>query len=179
MAETPTPADTISSIKNRKAGITYVTEADTTLRDFYYYNRNADAGLANSRSYESILVTNDTENSKTWSNKNFYELTFSNNGGLVMPIIIQWTYKDGTKEIERIPVTIWRLNEQQVSKVFVKDKEVASIQLDPYTETADVNTENGMWPLKEMPSRFQLFKQGQVTGRGQSNGGNAMQNVKK
>ena len=179
MAETPTPADTISSIKNRKAGITYVTEADTTLRDFYYYNRNADAGLANSRSYESILVTNDTENSKTWSNKNFYELTFSNNGGLVMPIIIQWTYKDGTKEIERIPVTIWRLNEQQVSKVFVKDKEVASIQLDPYTETADVNTENGMWPLKEMPSRFELFKQGQVTGRGQSNGGNAMQNVKK
>lgn len=179
MAVIPTPADTISSLKNRKAGITYVTEADTTLRDFYYYNRNADAGLSNSRSYESTSPTNDTENSKNWLDKNFYELTFSNNGGMVMPIIIQWTYKDGTKEIERIPVTIWRLNEQQVSKVFVKEKEVASIQLDPYTETADVNTENGMWPLKEMPSRFQLFKQSRVAGRGQSNGGNAMQNVKK
>lgn len=174
MAVAPTPADTIASLKNRKAAITYATDADTTLRDFYYYNRSADASLANARAFESTSPTTDTENSKNWMNKNFYELTFSNRGGMVMPIIIQWTYKDGTKEIEKIPVTIWRLNEQQVSKVFIKDKEVASIQLDPYLETADVNTENGMWPLKEMPSRFQLFKQ--AAAKAQSN---AMQNVKK
>jgi hypothetical protein len=41
-----------------------------------------------------------------------------------MPVIIQWTYADGTKEIERIPAEIWRLNEKKVNKVFIKDKEV-------------------------------------------------------
>ena len=179
MAIATTAADTVAYINNHKSAVTYATDADTTLRDFYYYNRNADASLTNSKTFETTTVSNDAENSNKWMNKNFYELTFSNRGGLVMPIIIQWTYKDGTKEIERIPVTVWRLNEQQVTKVFIKDKEVSSIQLDPLLETADINTENGMWPLKEMPSRFQLFKQGQAAGRGQSNGGNAMQNAKK
>jgi hypothetical protein len=47
-------------------------------------------------------------------------LTFSNKGGLVMPIILEWTYKDGTKEIERIPAQVWRLNEGKVVKTFIK-----------------------------------------------------------
>ena len=54
--------------------------------------------------------------------KNIYEVTLSNKGGLVMPVIIEWTYKDGTKEIERIPAEIWRVNEKKITKVFVKDK---------------------------------------------------------
>lgn len=93
-----------------------------------------------------------------------------------MPIIIEWTYKDGTKEVDRVPVTIWRLNEYKVTKVFVKDKEVASIRLDPMRETADIDESNNMWPVKEMPSRFTLFMQSQGGNpRGQSGGGNSMQ----
>ncbi len=92
-----------------------------------------------------------------------------------MPVILEWTFKDGTKQVERIPVGIWKLNEKQVTKVFIKDKEVASIRMDPFKETADINEENGMWPVKEMPNRFQLFKQAQAAGRGQSAGENAMQ----
>ena len=93
-----------------------------------------------------------------------------------MPVIVEWTYKDGSKEVDRLPAGIWRLNEKQFSKVFVKDKEVASIRLDPMRETADIDETNQQWPVKEMPTRFQLFKQGQGTGaRGQSNGGNSMQ----
>jgi hypothetical protein len=49
-------------------------------------------------------------------------------------------------------------NEKQVSKVFIKDKEVAGVRLDPYRETADVNEENQNWPQMPMPSKFQLFK---------------------
>ena len=63
--------------------------------------------------------------------KNIYEVTLSNKGGLVMPVIIEWTYKDGTKEIERIPAEIWRVNEHKVTKVFVKEKEVTNVVLDP------------------------------------------------
>jgi hypothetical protein len=150
----------LNSIRNREdRSIVFATDADTTLRDFYYYNREATA-----RFNAPAPSTPDNENRNKWVNKNFYELTFSNKGGLVMPIIVEWTFKDGTKEVDRIPVRVWQLNEKQVSKVFIKDKEVASIRLDPMKETADIDESNGMWPLKEMPSKFTLFKQAQQQG---------------
>jgi len=91
--------------------------------------------------------------------KNIYEITLSNKGGLVMPVIIEWTYKDGSKEIERIPAEIWRVNETKVTKVFVKDKEVTSVVLDPQKETADINTDDNVFPKAEKPaSKFDDFK---------------------
>lgn len=76
-----------------------------------------------------------------------------------MPIIIEWTYKDGTKEIERIPAQIWRKNEKNVIKTFLKDKEVASIKLDPYKETADIDESNNSFGEFKEPSKFKVFKQ--------------------
>jgi hypothetical protein len=111
---------------------------------------------------------------KIAANKNFYELQFSNKGGLVMPLIIEWTFKDGTKEIDRIPAQIWRKNENKVTKVFLKDKEVSSIRLDPMRETADIDESNNVWPAIDLPSKFQLYKARQAA-RGQSLGGNPMQ----
>lgn len=90
--------------------------------------------------------------------KNIYEVTFVNKGGLVMPVIIEWTYKDGTKEIERIPAEIWRLNERVATKTFVKDKEVVNILLDPKGETADVSMEDNVFPRKAEGSQFDKFK---------------------
>jgi hypothetical protein len=90
--------------------------------------------------------------------KNIYEITFSNKGGLVMPVIIQWVYKDGTNEIEKIPAEIWRTNENKVTKVFVKDKEVTNILLDPKAETTDVNTTDNVFPKVQQPSKFDDFK---------------------
>lgn len=77
-----------------------------------------------------------------------------------MPIIIEWTFKDGTKQIDRIPVNVWRKNENKVTKTFLKDKEVVSILLDPLRETADINTANNSWPAFTESSKFQLFKRG-------------------
>ena len=157
---------------NRK----YAVNEDTALRDFYFFNKEATEKFNNNNKDKESLTTTDKENESKWKDKNINQLTFSNKGGMVMPIIIEWTYKDGTTEIEKIPVNIWKLNEQQVNKVFIKDKEVASIKLDPNKETADINEANGQWPLREMPSRFDLFKEETNRGgRGQSSGGNAMQ----
>lgn len=75
-----------------------------------------------------------------------------------MPVIIEWEFEDGTKEIERIPVEIWRKNENSFTKVFVKDKVVKGIVIDPYRETADADLENNNWPVREVPTRFQVFK---------------------
>ena len=91
-------------------------------------------------------------------NKNLYEVTLTNKGGLIMPVIIEWTYKDGTKEIERIPAEIWRLDENKITKVFVKSKEVVGIVLDPLKETADINTLDNVFPKVSPPSKFDELK---------------------
>ncbi len=101
---------------------------------------------------------NDNQIKLANADRHFYELTFSNKGGLVMPIIIEWTYKDGTKEKEYIPAEIWRRNENQVKKVFAKEKEVVNIVIDPDKETADVNLEDNVFPRVESKSKFDKFK---------------------
>ena len=75
-----------------------------------------------------------------------------------MPLILEWTFEDGTKELETIPVEIWRKNENEITKVFVKNKVVKEVVLDPYKQTADIDESNNAWPVKEVPSRFQIFK---------------------
>ena len=76
-----------------------------------------------------------------------------------MPVIIQWTYKDGTTEIERIPAEIWRVNEQKVTKVFIKQREVTNITLDPKVELTDVNVQNNVFPKRtDTGTRFDEFK---------------------
>ena len=90
---------------------------------------------------------------------NFYEVKLKNNGGLVMPVIIQFNYRDGSSEIKRIPAEIWRLNENEITKVFVLKKEVDNVVLDPFKETADVNEGNNHFPPKEIVSDFQRYKE--------------------
>jgi hypothetical protein len=91
-------------------------------------------------------------------NKNIYQLKFKNVGGLVTPLVIEWTYKDGSKELERIPAEIWRINENEITKVFVKDKEVVNIVVDPNFELADIEAGNNVFPKKPAESKFDQFK---------------------
>jgi len=94
----------------------------------------------------------------SYDGKNFYELSFKNVGGLVSPIIIEWTYADGTKEVEQIPAEIWRSNENETKKVFVKNKEVVNITIDPNKETGDTETSNNYFPKREPKSKLEEFK---------------------
>jgi len=155
------PQDFITRQRNREVLGTFPVERDSTISDFYNTYRpwetedSVDVTIISR--YDSLLT--DQEKNEKFGSKHYYELHFSNKGGLVMPIIIEWTFEDGTKEIERVPVEIWRKNEASVQKVFVKDKKVTSIILDPFKETADIDESNNSYPLREMPTRFQLFKQ--------------------
>lgn len=92
-----------------------------------------------------------------FAGKNLYQVTFENKGGLVTPLIIEWTFKDGSKEIEKIPAEIWRKNETRVNHIFAKDKEVASMRFDPFKELADTDTENNSFPRAD-GGRFDNFK---------------------
>ena len=173
--------DDISKIRNREdKKIVFATDADESLRDFYW---RYDRGLAkiDSTPFEitapAVTANNYTEAERfaIAGSKYIYELTFSNKGGLVMPIIVEWTFKDGTKQVDRIAVQVWRKNENKVIKTFMKDKEVASILIDPMRETADINTGNNTWPAFAVPSKFQLFKGGGGQPRGAVGGVNPMQ----
>jgi len=95
---------------------------------------------------------------KQVSGKNIYEVTIKNVGGLVMPVTIEWIFKDGTSEIDKLPAEIWRLNEYEIKKTFVKDKEVTQVNLDPNFEFADTNTSNNTFPKQEQESDFDRFK---------------------
>ena len=77
-----------------------------------------------------------------------------------MPIIIEWTYSDGTKEVQQLPAEVWRLNEAQVTKTFLKDKEVLSIAIDPNQELPDVNLSNNNFPRPEQKDKFEEMKKG-------------------
>lgn len=94
------------------------------------------------------------------ADRNFYEITLKNEGGLVMPVILEWTYADGTKEVETLPAEIWRLNEKEVKKVFVKEKQVVGVKLDPNKELPDVAEDNNVYPRVDSPSRFDKFRNG-------------------
>ncbi|WP_207428000.1 M1 family metallopeptidase [Pedobacter sp. SYSU D00535] len=165
--------------RNRKEGIQFAIEEDSKLKDFYNnYDQFATTPRARAE-FEKYYKSLTPEEKKLYdSKKNFYQLELSNKGGLVMPVIIEWTFSDGTKEVERIPAYIWRKNEEKVTKVFAKDKAVQSVRLDPYRETADIDEANNSWPRTASPSRFELFKEQQAP-RGSSTGVNPMQEAKK
>ena len=90
--------------------------------------------------------------------KNVYQIKFRNVGGLVTPLVIEWTYKDGSKEIERIPAEVWRVNEVEITKVFIKEKEAINILLDPNFELADVEMRNNAFPKKSTETKFEQFR---------------------
>jgi len=172
------PTD-VSKDRNRDdKNIVFTADADTSLHDFYYkYTRGQIPYDTAKYAVHNVMFDEplDDATKEKIKSKQFYELQFSNKGGLVMPIIIEWTYKDGTKEIERIPAQVWRKNESHLTKLFVKDKEVESIKLDPNRETADIDETNNSWPVVKTESKFEVFKAKQGAPRAIPQTNNPMQ----
>jgi aminopeptidase N len=108
------------------------------------------------KTLEEYLATKYTEaeRSKLQMPKYFYEVTFNKPGGLVMPILVEITYDDGTTENHTFPAQIWRMNDSEVSRTFATKKIIKKIQIDPKLETADVDVNNNTWPKEEIKSKF-------------------------
>lgn len=171
--------ESISKLRNRESGMKFLVDVDTTLRDFYYHYKPEVKTAVEKKPvnyYENYEPLSDSALAAL-KGKYMYELYFTNKGGAVSPLIIQWNYKDGTSEVDRVNAYVWRKNEKNVVKTYAKEKEVASILLDPYKETCDINEKNNTWNMKQAPDRFDVFKTKSV-GRGQSTGGNPMQKAK-
>ena len=115
----------------------------------------------NSPTLKEYLMDNFTkeERENMKAPKYFYSVTFEKPGGLVMPIIVEYTYADGTSNTEKYPAQIWRLNDNEVSKSIPSDKEIIGIKVDPNLETADIDTSNNSWPKEVKQKEFDIFKQ--------------------
>jgi aminopeptidase N len=90
--------------------------------------------------------------------KFFYEINFEKIGGMPMPIVVDYVFKDGTKERKVYPAQIWIKNDKLVKKLISSDKEIKDIIIDPEQLTADVNTENNEWPRKVKTDKFEDYK---------------------
>jgi len=172
----PTPADFFRTMEDASG-----TDLDWFWRGWFYGVDHVDIamtgikkfkiGESESETFKEAINANDEFNefsaqlseeqkSQVAEKPFFYEVSLENKGGLVMPVILEFTYADGSREVRRIPAEIWRKNAEKISKVFNTEKEVTSIVLDPFEETADINLTNNYWPKQETPSRFQLYKEG-------------------
>lgn len=147
----------ISSIMNKDLRVR--THDKPELLDFY-------------NEHDKFTATNAARNKYNTSNKkleqwekdlllnqsNFYIIDFKNKGGLVMPIILDITYADGSTEHMKLPAEIWRQNSKKTSKLLIRDKEITALAIDDKWETADVDVNNNYWPARPIKSRFELYK---------------------
>ncbi len=167
----------ISQVYNKEDVATTAVEADPGLEDFYStYDPFAVEPEDIALYQDFVKGLDDKEKELLASGMNFYEVTFNNVGGLIMPIILQWTFEDGSTEVERIPAEVWRLNAENPTKVFAKEKKVKQIQIDPFRETADTDESNNFFPKRNVPTRFEIYKE-KMDARGTS-GPNPMQKKK-
>jgi hypothetical protein len=112
--------------------------------------------LENSKLLNNYLNENEVSNKEV--PKFFYEVIFEKPGGLVMPIIVDFEYEDGTTKRVTYPAQVWRKNDKEVKKLITSYKKIININLDPDLETADIDTSNNSWPKKQDESEFDKFK---------------------
>lgn len=149
----------ISDIRNVEENHRARTQRDTSLVDIYTNYDPNEADDMDAASFELLMASYSDDERKALDDKrNYYEVSFSMMGGLVMPIIVEFTYADDSKEIRQIPAEIWKMGDETVSKVFVTDKEVSRITLDPYLQTADTNLDNNTWISRGDARRFEVYK---------------------
>jgi hypothetical protein len=147
----------ISGVRNKVEIDKTQDEIDPGLRDFY---SNYDPEELAREEFSAFFDTLTVEGkSIIKQNKNYYEFTFENIGGLLMPLILEIEFEDSTKQLIRLPPEIWRKNNETVTKVISTEKIMKQVVLDPYLETADVDRSNNYYPSRQEFSRFELYEQ--------------------
>lgn len=152
-------AEPESLTTERNADVNYKIHQQPDLADFYNENDDYTVTNADRNKYKELIKGLNEEQQEMLKNgSNFYVLDFANKGGLVMPILLDLHFEDGSKEHVRIPAEVWRRSPDKVSKLLIRDKTLTQVVVDPNWETADVDTSNNYWPARAVPSRIELFK---------------------
>jgi predicted secreted protein len=158
--------------RNKAEGKDLWIDRNPDIRDFYDENDRFTVTNKERNSYQKFLKGLKPWERKTLEravkeDKNYYVMEFSNIGGLVMPILLELTFADGSKDSQYIPAEIWRRTPKQVRKLIVtdKDKELVQVTVDGGWETADVAIENNYYPRRIIPSRVEAYKSKKSTDK--------------
>ena len=148
---------------------TMVDEVPAT-RDFYNSYNPFEVSAADREAYDRYRAgLSEEEAALLDAGYHFYGVTFENQGGLLMPLVLRFTLEDGTEEVKRIPAEVWLKNEDEFTKWFNFTQPVVQITLDPFLEMADTDRSDNYWPAMQEPSKFDVYSRG-ATSRWQRNG---------
>ena len=148
---------------------TMVDEVPAT-RDFYNSYNPFEVSAADREAYDRYRAGLSKEEATLLdAGYHFYGVTFENQGGLLMPLVLRFTLEDGTEEVKRIPAEVWLKNEDEFTKWFNFTQPVVQITLDPFLEMADTDRSDNYWPAMQEPSKFDVYSRG-ATSRWQRNG---------
>ncbi|CAN5331734.1 M1 family metallopeptidase [soil metagenome] len=143
-----------------------VVERDPKTRDFYTETDEfavTDSARKKAKSAREDLEPEDAEAQAV--KDNFYRFTFSNLGGLVMPVILKLDYTNGTNETIRISAEIWRKNAKTVTWQYVSSKQIKGAELDPMWETADADRGNNVYAGAITPTTLKISKPLEASNR--------------
>ena len=166
-ADTSPPSVTVH--ENRDAGIQTYMDKHPDAADFYSANDEFEPTNKDRNDYQSFVAGLKEPDRFAFEralreNPYIYFMDFENIGGLVSPLPLRFTFEDGSTKDILIPVEIWRINNQKVSKVFVEAKRVVSVELDARHQTADGVMANNSFPQQNVPNRLDLFRSGAAGG---------------
>ncbi len=148
---------TLTAQRNKE--LPKLIDARPELKDFYNAYDEFAVTEKDRDEYKKFLATLEEDEKKLLeSGENFYLLDLKNLGGLVMPVILQIDYADGSKDEIRVPAEIWRRNNSSISKLIITPKEIKQVVLDPHLETADTDISNNYFPRRPLKRQFELFK---------------------
>ena len=145
----------ITEIRNQD--LTRLLESHEELRDFYNEFDELDVTAKDRETFEKLMdELSDEERDVLKTDVFFYRLRISNQGGVVMPVIVKLNYGDGSHETRTFPAELWRRNSREVSKLLILEKPVKQVELDPFLQTADADRENNFYPRRIEKERFRL-----------------------
>ena len=148
---------------------TMVDEVPAT-RDFYNSYNPFEVSAADREAYDRYRAgLSEQEAALLDAGYHFYGVTFENQGGLIMPLVLRFTLEDGTEEVKRIPAEVWLKNEDEFTKWFNFTQPVVQITLDPFLEMADTDRSDNYWPAIQEPNKFDVYSRG-ATSRWERNG---------
>ena len=151
--------ESLTQASNRADGISTYASRNPEVLDYYSENDQFTVTNREREAYENLREElEDWEAEILDSGDRVYYLDFTNEGGVVMPIILEFTFADGSTDLVRIPAEVWRYDPHSVTWTYLTDRQVVSVELDPLWETADADRTDNYFPPRIEPTRLELYR---------------------
>lgn len=147
MFKRPTPADFFRTMEDASG-----FDLDWFWRGWFFSTDWIDLSIDTVKCFE---ITSDSSEAQ---HRLYYQITVSNSGSLVTPLIIKFIYSDQSNSILYIPAEIWRYNSKKINKIVKSEKEIESIIIDPEEQLGDINTGNNYWQGRLKAEQVSVIK---------------------